>query len=95
MLRAADPAAALARAPAELRHTLAGVDPDGLRLAALFITRLRFERVQHGDLAAGAHFDDDPAGFTAEFRRYLAEVPPTAAFPQDEGALYRRWRAAR
>ena len=95
VLRAPDPVAALARAPVELQRTLATIDPDGLRLAALFITRLRFERVQHGDLAAGHHFDDDPAGFAAEFRRYLAEVPPTAAFPQHEGALYRRWRAAR
>ncbi len=94
VLRAADPVAALARAPASLQSSLTGVDPDGLRLAALFIARLRFERVQHGDLAAARHFDDDPADFAAMFRRYLAEVAPTAAFAQDEGALYRRWRAA-
>ena len=92
VLRAPDPVAALARAPASLQAALAGVDPDGLRLAALFITRLRFERVQHGDLAAARHFDDAPAEFAAVFRRYLAEVAPTAAFAQDEGALYRRWR---
>jgi len=94
VLRAADPVAALAQAPASLQTALAGVDPDGLRLAALFITRLRFERVQHGDLAAARHFDFDPTGFSADLRRYLAEVAPTAAFPQDEGALYRRWRDA-
>jgi uncharacterized protein (UPF0276 family) len=93
VLRAEDPAAALAAAPAALRHTLRDVDPDGLRLAALLIARLRFERLQHGDLVAARRFDEDPAGFAEEFRRYHAEVAPTAAFPQDEGALYRRWRA--
>lgn len=82
-----DPIAALADEP-----TLAAIDPDGLRLAALFIARLRFERVQHGDRLAAEHFDRDPADFAALFRRYHAEVPPRAAFPQDEGALYRRWR---
>jgi hypothetical protein len=86
-LRAPDPMAALAGDP-----TRAAIDPDGLRLAALFIARLRFERLQHGDLEAAAHFDRDPAGFAAVFRRYHAEVPPTAAFPQDEAAHYRRWR---
>ena len=89
VLRAEDPVAALATAPASLRD----VDPDGLRLAALLIARLRFERLQHGDRGAAERFDVDPAGFTAEFRRYHAEVAPTAGFPQDEGALYRRWRA--
>lgn len=87
VLRSPDPLAALANDP--LR---AVIDPDGLRLAALFIARLRFERLQHGDLHAAGHFDRDPAGFAALFRRYHAEVPPTAAFPQDEAALYRRWR---
>lgn len=86
-LRAPDPVAALRDDP-----TLPAIDPDGLRLAALFIARLRFERLQHGDLEAARHFDHDPADFTARFRRYHAEVPPSAAFPQDEAALYRRWR---
>jgi hypothetical protein len=86
-LRSRDPLAALHGEPAR-----DAIDPDGLRLAALFIARLRFERLQHGDLLAAAHFDRDPAGFTELFRRYHAEVPPTAAFPQDEAALYRRWR---
>ncbi len=86
-LRSPDPLTALADEPD--RATL---DPDGLRLAALFIARLRFERLQHGDLEAAAHFDRDPADFTRLFRRYHAEVPPTAAFPQDEAAHYRRWR---
>lgn len=86
-LRSPDPLAALADEPGR-----ASIDPDGLRLAALFIARLRFERLQHGDLEAAAHFDRDPADFSRVFRRYHAEVPPTAAFPQDEAAHYRRWR---
>ncbi len=86
-LRSADPLAALADEPMH-----AAIDADGLRLAALFVARLRFERLQHGDLLAADHFDRDPAGFAALFRRYQAEVPPSAAFPQDEAALFRRWR---
>ena len=86
-LRSVDPLAALADEP-----TLPAIDPDGLRLAALFVARLRFERLQHGDLLAARHFDRDPADFAALFRRYHAEVPPRAAFPQDEAALFRRWR---
>ena len=104
-LRSRDPVAALRPDPARdpvaaLRPDLGAaaradlaLDPDGLRLSALFIARLRFERLQHGDLAAARWFDADPAGFTAAFRRYAAEVPPTAAFPQEEAALFRRWRA--
>lgn len=86
-LRSADPLAELTGEP---NH--AAIDADGLRLAALFVARLRFERLQHGDLLAADHFDRDPAGFAALFRRYQAEVPPSAAFPQDEAALFRRWR---
>jgi len=85
-LRARDPVAALHDEP-----TLAAIDPDGLRLAALFVARLRFERLLHGDPIAAAHFERDPADFTARLRRYHAEIPPTAAFPQDEAALYRSW----
>ena len=90
ILRAEDPLAALADAPPALQALLQA-DPDGLRIAALFVARLRFERLQNGDLAAARHFDADPAGFAARFRDYHASVPPTAAFAQDEATLYRRW----
>ncbi len=99
ILLAADPVAALAAAAAdpnlapELRAALRAADPDGLRLSALFIARLRFERLLQGDADAAASFEADPASFTAEFRRYHAAVPPTAFFPQTEAALFRRWRA--
>lgn len=84
--------ATLLRTEGPDRNTLRDLDitnPHGLELAALLIARLRFERLQHGDDDARAHFDRDPAGFTARFRRYHHAVAPTAAFPQDEAALYR------
>lgn len=98
-LLADDPVAALARAaddpalPTELRDALRAADPDGVRITALFVARLRFERLLQGDEHAARWFDADPAAFTAAFRRYHAAVPPTAFFPQDEAALFRRWRA--
>ena len=85
ILRAPDPLAALAAADAPPPIT----NLPGLRLAALLIARLRFERLQHGDDDARDHFDRDPAGFADRFRRYHHAVAPTAAFPQDEAALYR------
>lgn len=98
-LLADDPVAALAALAADanlapdLRAALAAADPDGVRLTALFIARLRFERLLQGDADAAASFEADPEAFTAEFRRYHAAVPPTAFFPQDEAALFRRWCA--
>jgi hypothetical protein len=38
-----------ARRPRHEPHAPPAIDPDGLRLAALLIARLRFERLQHGD----------------------------------------------
>jgi hypothetical protein len=96
-LRAPDPAAALARAaadrrlPAAARRALAAAAPDGVRLAALLCARLRFERLIRGCREAEEHFDRDPAGFAERFRRYHAEVAPTAFFPPAEAKLYRRW----
>ncbi len=86
ILRAPDPLAVVRDDP-----TLAISGHHGLRLAALLIARLRFERLQHGDDDARRHFDHDPAGFTDRFRRYHECVAPSAAFPQDESALYREF----
>ncbi|MDA1264675.1 MAG: hypothetical protein O2816_06310 [Planctomycetota bacterium] len=77
-LRAADPA-------------FADTDPDGVRIAALLIVRLRFERVIHGSRQGGEWFDEDPAAFAAAFKRYHAEVPPTAATPSGEARLFEAW----
>ena len=70
-----------------------GVDEDGFRMAALLVSKLRFERLIHGDRDAAAWFERDPAGFAAAFRRYHATVAPTAYFPWDESGLWRAWRA--
>lgn len=98
-LRDPDPVQALARLAEdpsislELRAAVRHADPDGVRLSAMFIARLRFERLLQGDPAAAHDFDADPEAFTALFHRYHTAVPPTAFFPQDEAALFKRWRA--
>ena len=100
-MTAEDPVAALRAAaedpalPPALRRALLGADEDGVRISALLVARLRFERLLRGSPEAEAWFDRDPAEFSAAFRRYHAEVPPTAYFPPGEARLFRRWIEAR
>jgi hypothetical protein len=96
-LCAADPVAAM-RAPAgqpgldeATRAALRAADPDGLRLTALLVAKLRFERIIRGSSAASAWFDADPAAFSAAFRRYHGEMPPTTHFPAAEAASFLSW----
>jgi len=97
-LVAADPAGELRRGagtlPPELRAAVAAADPDGVRMTALLVARLRFERLVQGSREAGAWFDRDPKGFTEEFRRYHRAVPPTAHDPAGEAELFSRWTRA-
>ena len=99
-LRAPDPPAVLAaaarnrRLPAALRRALAAIAPDGLRLAALLVTRLRFERLLRGSGAAAAWFRSDPAAFTRAFGRYHRQVACGALFPSDEARDFERWLAS-
>jgi len=99
-LRQPDPVAALALAArdpklsADLRARLERVAPDGLRVAALLVVRLRFERALHGSRAAAEWFERDPASFARAFKSYHAEVAPTAALPSEEARLFERWVAA-
>lgn len=74
---------------------LRAIDEDGLRMAALLVARLRFERLLRGSPDAEALFDADPAEFTAVFRAYHQNVPPTAHFPGEEGRLFAAWRQKR
>ncbi|MGK3988670.1 hypothetical protein WME99_36840 [Sorangium sp. So ce136] len=96
-MTAADPVAALRAAaadpalPAALRRALRGADEDGVRMSALLVARLRFERLLRGSPEAEAWFDRDPAAFSEAFRRYNAEVPPAAFFPAGEARLFRGW----
>lgn len=73
------------------RAMLATLDGDGLRLTALLVHKLRFERLLRGDLAARAAFASDPERFTRRFDDYVANVAPTAVFPAEEGALFLMW----
>jgi hypothetical protein len=84
-MRAKDPVAAM-------RAIDPGVDADGVRMTALLVARLRFERLLRGSPEAEASFDRDPAAFAESFARYHADVPPRAFFPADEAALFDAWR---
>jgi hypothetical protein len=100
-MRSDDPVAALRRAArdagldADLRRRLARVDADGVRIAALLVARLRFERLLRGCPEAEDWFDRDGAGFADAFRRYHREVPMRAFFPGAEARLFRAWCARR
>ena len=74
-----------------MRSVLETIDPDGLRLTALLIRKLRFERIVRGDPDLAAWFEDDPPGFTRVFRDYLASQPPDRVFPEEEAERFRRF----
>jgi hypothetical protein len=101
ILRAPDPGRALRAAAGDrrlapsLRWAFARADPDGVRMTALLVTRLRFERLLRGCPEAHQAFAAAPSAFTADFRRYHAEVAPTAFFPAAEAALFRAWRGGK
>ncbi len=93
-LTAADPAAALRDAvelPPELRQAVERIDVDGLRVAALLVAKLRFQRLLNGSERAGEWFARDARGFTDAFRRYHDAVPPTAGDPWGEASAFERW----
>jgi hypothetical protein len=77
----------------DVRAALRAADERGIRIAALLVARLRFERLIRGSEEADRWFEEDPKGFTESFRRYHHAVPPTAFSPPAEAALFRRWRA--
>jgi hypothetical protein len=98
VLRAPDPVAALdARAVADpaLAALAQHVSRDGLRLAALLVARLRFERLVNGSREAERESNDHPEEFARAFRRYHAEVPPSAVFPAAEARTWDAWRRCR
>jgi len=100
ILRQTDPVAALARVvtekplPRPVIAALGALAPDGLRITALLVARLRFERILRTSAQAEAWFDTDTAGFTAAFARYHAAVAPGAIDGEPEGARFERWCAA-
>jgi len=95
-LTAPDPVAALRAAedlPPELRAAVQAADADGVRLTALIVARLRFERLMQGSPRAIEWFGRDPEDFTRAFKRYHTEVPPTAHDPRAENRLFEAWAA--
>jgi hypothetical protein len=77
------------RHPPTLRRALHAAEAAGIEMAALLVARLRFERLMRGSPEAETWFEADAAGFAAAFRRYHAEVPPTAFFPAEEARSFR------
>lgn len=97
-LTAADPVAAFERAARDpelsepLRAALRRASPLGIRISALLVARLRFERLLQGSSSAAEAFERDPEGFSAGFRDYHRSVPPCAGLPSEEAELFERWR---
>lgn len=98
-MRSADPLTELQQAaanpslPQALRRALAGADGDGVRLAALLVCKLRFERLIRACAEAEELFVSDPEQFAATFRRYHAAVPPLDFFPPREAQRFRQFLA--
>ena len=91
VLIATDPIAALEALAADERALLEPIDRDGLRMAALLVARLRFERLIHGSRRAAQWFDSDPRAFAQAFKRYHASVPPVSTFPPQEARAFEAW----
>jgi hypothetical protein len=81
--------------PAGVRAQLEAIDEDGLRIAGLLVTKLRFERLMNGSQRAALWFETDPRGFTDAFRAYHAAVAPTEMFPSFEARHFDAWLATR
>ena len=96
-LMAEDPAAAFEEASRdpdltpELQNLFAQADPNGVRISALLIARLRFERLIQGSTRARDWFAGNPEEFTHCFRRYHYAVPARALHPRDEAVAFEAW----
>lgn len=98
-MQSADPAAELQRQsadptlPAALRRALAAADPDGVRLTALLVCKLRFERLLRASPEAERQFTADPEAFAQTFRRYHESTPLHDFFPQREAQRFQTFVA--
>jgi hypothetical protein len=97
ILRAPDPVAALrsARSSQPALAPLDHIDEDGLRMAALMVLKLRFERLVRGDPDIDREHERDPEGLARDVRAYHHETPLRAIFPTAEALLFREWRASK
>jgi hypothetical protein len=100
-MTAPDPAVELMRhsadeaLPKTLRRALSSVDGDGVRLTALLVAKLRFERLLRGSPEAEHLFTTDPARFAQTFRRYHESIPLDDFFPAREAQRFRAFLAQR
>ena len=98
-MQAADPPAVLQQAstdptlPAALRRALAAAVPDGVRLAALLVCKLRFERLLRASPEAERLFTAAPQTFAQTFRRYHESTPLHDFFPPAEAQRFRTFIA--
>lgn len=95
LLRSRDPAAALAAALArpDADQRLQAIDANGLRIAALLVAKLRFQRLLSASREAAAWFERDGRGFTEAFRAYHTSRPSGSLDPWGEAAAFARWCA--
>lgn len=98
-LQSDDPAGELERRLADAsdltaqeRERLRAIDGDGLRVTALLVRKLRFERLTSGAPELLELFEQRPEAFVSLFAAYTSAVPPRAYFPDQEGDLFRRWQ---
>ncbi len=102
-LRAEDPVGVLRAAcddpalpPATRRaFTRAIADGHGLRMAALLVAKLRFERIVRGSGELAEWFERDAQQFTEAFRSYHAAMPLDAVFPAAEARAFAAFCARR
>jgi hypothetical protein len=86
-----DPDPGAARARLDAGDGIARADEDGLRVAALLIVKLRFERVMQGSHLARRAFEANPAQFAEMFRAYHTQAAPQSPLATAEGAAFERW----
>ncbi len=100
-MRSANPIADFASAAVsetlsdELREAAGVAHDDGIRLSALLVAKLRFERLIQSSPEAAQWYDEDAGSFTSAFRDYHREVFPSPAMGQREAEDFSAWRARR
>jgi uncharacterized protein (UPF0276 family) len=94
-MRSDDPVAGFKEAASDarlcdaLRDAASGVRADGVRLSALLVARLRFERLIQGCPEAAQWYEEDALGFTRAFREFHQQEPPRTGVSEAE--RFRAW----
>lgn len=67
------------------------LDDHGLRMAALLVAKLRFQRLTNVSTLANEWFAADPEAFAAAFREYHQRVPARSLDPWHEAEQFACW----